>query len=629
MHSKKEDYNLACGCNDPIEGLRHMFVDMVQKARVAAGQCPVRRPVFLRTHGIMKGTLIIEDNLPDDYKKGMFANNGKHPVYVRYSSDLSDGRPDWESTIGIGIKIFDIPGKKVVSDNGANTADLLLQNVPFFFVDNAAEMCGFTKASLEGWGDEWVAQNAPNTNNLLNKMAKPIRSVFETSLWSVVPFKLGKNEYCKYILQPGTSTFPGEPTIEDPNFLAVDLKKRMEIGNATLDIYIQKRPSAKEYGQAYIDEHFPLDKATVIWDEKIAKPVKVATIQLPKQKIDSGDQETYGDWLAFNIGRVPEENAPVGSIAEARMSVYQTSADYRRKENQQPVEEPTAPGKPEVKNPVCPFPHHKPVPQPKALTKEEMERITHVRIHPGIGIARVGNSQNDFYIGPEVTNPQPTAFGSTRDKGGAIKRQAARFRVYGYDKYGNVVSEIQQSDTTSIEWSVHVANKKAAWYEFNAALDIPATVTLTVPLRNPDVTGGDRQALVIDSGEVSISGIKMNDSSYTLAGNFQGTPVTLGELQTDEMGRLLVLPGFGVSASPSGKPVYNPANPNSFNNAAGWYDDICDGPVHAKVTIGGIDYDADPAWVVSAPPNYAPDLTGWRTLNDLLRDVYTYAGMLN
>lgn len=628
-HLKKEDYNLACGCNDPIEGLRHMFVDMVQKARVAAGQCPVRRPVFLRTHGIMKGTLTIEENLPEAYKKGMFANSGKHPVYVRYSSDLSDGRPDWESTIGIGIKIFDIPGKKVVSDNGANTADLLLQNVPFFFVDDAAQMCGFTKASLEGWGDEWVAQNAPNTNNLLNKMAKPIRSVFETSLWSVVPFKLGKNDYCKYILQPGASTFPGEPNIEDPNFLAVDLKKRMEIGNASLDIYIQKRPSAKEYGQAYIDEHFPLDKATVIWDEKIAKPVKVATIQLPKQKIDAGDQEIYGDWLAFNIGRVPEENAPVGSIAEARMSVYQTSADYRRKENQQPVEEPTAPGKPEIKNPVCPFPHHKPIPQPKALTKEEIERITHVRIHPGIGIARVGNSQNDFYIGPEVTNPQPTAFGSTRDKAGAIKRQAARFRVYGYDKYGNVVSEIQQSDNTSIEWTVHVANKKAAWYEFNAALDIPATVSLTVPLRNPDVTGGDRQALVIDSGEVSISGIKMNDSSYTLAGNFQGTPVTLGELQTDEMGRLLVLPGFGVSASPSGKPVYNPANPNSFNNAAGWYDDISDGPVHAKVTIGGIDYDADPAWVVAAPPNYAPDLTGWRTLNDLLRDVYTYAGMLN
>jgi hypothetical protein len=200
--------------------------------------------------------------------------------------------------------------------------------------------------------------------------------------------------------------------------------------------------------------------------------------------------------------------------------------------------------------------------------------------------------------------------------------------VYGYDKFGNVVAEIQQAENTQIAWTVHVANKKAAWYEFNAALDIPATVSLSVPLRNPDVKGSDRETLVIDSGEVSITGINMNDSSYALAGNFQGTPVSLGELRTDEFGRLLVLPGHGISASPSDKPVYVPSNPNSFNNAAGWYDDIADGPVYAKVTIAGIDYEADSAWVVSAPPNYAPDLTGWRTLNDLLKDVYIYAGMM-
>lgn len=629
LHSREDNYNLTCSCDNPIDCLRHMFVDMVQKQRVAQGQCPVRRPVFLRTHGIIKGTITIDENIPEVYKQGVFANEGHHPVFIRYSSDLSDGRPDWESTIGIGIKIFEIPGNKVVSDNGANTADLLLQNAPFFFVNDAREMCGFTKASFEGWGDEWVEQNAPNTNNLLSQMAKPIRSVFETSLWSVVPFKLGEKEYCKYILEPGTSTFPGEPNTDDPNFLAKDLKERMELGDATLNIYIQKRPDVEKYGQTYIDEHFPLDKATVVWDEKIATPVKVATIHLPKQKIDSDDQQIYGDWLAFNIGRVPFENAPVGSIAEARMSVYQTSADYRRKENSQSLEEPSAPGKPEIKNPVCPFPNHQKVQQPKKLSKEEIERITHMKIHPGIGISRVGDSQNSYYIGPEVTNPHPTTFGSTRDKGGAIKRQAARFRVFGYDKFGNVVAEIQQSENSQIEWSVQVANKKAAWYEFNAALDIPATVSLSVPLRNPDVSGSNRQALIIDSGKVSIAGINMNDSSYALAGNFQGTPVSLGELRTDEVGRLLVLPGFGISSSPSGKPVYNPAYPNSFNNANGWYDDISDGPVHAKVNLDGIDYDADPAWVVTAPPNYAPDLTGWRTLNDLLRDVYMNAGMLD
>jgi hypothetical protein len=623
-----EGMNTMCSCDNPTECLRHMFCDMVQKKRVEVqGQCPARRPVFLRTHGIINGTFTILDSIPDELKQGMWAQSGKFPVYVRYSSDLADGRPDWMSTIGIGIKIFGITGEKLVTDDGANTADLLLQNVPFFFVNNAADMCNFTKASFEGWSDDWIAQHSPRTNDLLNEMAKPIRSVFETPLWSVIPFRLGNDQYCKYVLKPGTSTFGDEVDINDPNFLGKDLSSRMKAGPATLDIYIQKRPSGKEQGDAWVEEHFPLDKAMTVWDEKVAVPVKVATIELPQQNISEEEQAIYGDWLAFNVGRVPLENEPVGSIAETRMSVYQTSANYRREMNGQPVEEPTAPGKPEIKNPVCPFHFQKKTSEgPKALTEDQASRITHVRIHPGIGIARVGNSANDYYIGPEVLRPKRTEFGHTRDAGGAIKRQAARFRVYGYDKNGNVVAEIQQSSNTTVEWTVHVANKKAAWYQFDAAMDVPATAGLTVPLRNSKAT--NRSELVIDGGKTTIMGINMDDSSYTMTGSFLGTPVTLGELRTDEAGRLLVLPGFGTAASPTNQPVYIPAVPTSFNNANGWYDDIADGPVFAKVTINGIDYDADPAWVASAPPNYAPDLVGWRTMDDLLRSVYMSCGML-
>ncbi len=634
-------YNTTCSCKDPIDCLEHMFCTMTQERRVVLeGQCPARRPVFLRTHGIIEGEINIleNDKITKDYRQGIFEKPSKHPVYVRYSSDLADGRPDWKSTIGIGIKIFNVDstepeekGKKTVK---SDTADLLLQNVPNFFVDTARDMCNFTKASFEGWGDEWIQDNAPNTNQLLDDMAKPIRSVFDTSLWSVVPFKLG-NGYCKYILRPGTSTFYEEPDINDPDFLAKDLAGRMASGSATLDIYIQKRPTPSDgYSQTYIDEHFPLDMATVVWDEKEAVPVKVATIKMKKQIITKDEQKIYGDWLAFNIGRVPKENKPAkeSSVAEARVRVYQTSANYRRKMNDQPVEEPTAPGKPEIKNPKCPFsgikPQLPPQEQSKPLTKEQIDSITHVRIHPGIGIARVGNSAREHYIGPEVSNPEPTPFGATRDKGGAIKRQAARFRVYGYDKNGNVVAEVQQSDNTKVEWAVHVANKKSAWYEFNAAMDIPATVNLTVPLRNPDVKGSARSALAIDPGEKKIMGLSMNDSSYNLTGDFQGTSVMLGQLRTDSVGRLLFMPGFGVSASPANKPVFSPDNPSSFNNPAGWYDDIADGPVRAKVTIGDKDFDADPAWVASAPPNYAPDIIGWRTMDDLMQNVYMSSGMI-
>ncbi len=35
-----------------------------------------------------------------------------------------------------------------------------------------------------------------------------------------------------------------------------------------------------------------------------------------------------------------------------------------------------------------------------------------------------------------------------------------------------------------------------------------------------------------------------------------------------------------------------------------------------------------PAWVVVAPPNYAPNIIGWRTLYDLLVDVYVQCGWM-
>lgn len=57
-----------------------------------------------------------------------------------------------------------------------------------------------------------------------------------------------------------------------------------------------------------------------------------------------------------------------------------------------------------------------------------MSEIAYAKIHPAIGIARVGNSkQSDgFYIGPQVTEPLPREPGAYRDATGALKREGRR-----------------------------------------------------------------------------------------------------------------------------------------------------------------------------------------------------------
>lgn len=258
-------------------------------------------------------------------------------------------------------------------------------------------------------------------------------------------------------------------------------------------------------------------------------------------------------------------------------------------------------------------------------------RIVRAAIHPAIGIARVGNStqENGYYIGPQVTTPPLVTPEDIRDASGAIKRQGALFRLYGYNAQGEVVRELTAGEQgVSFEWTVHAVNRKAEWYAFDCAMDIPEAATTEVPLRNPKVQPERRASLVIDPGPKRISGAQTQGADYQLDGAFEGTPVNLGELRTDAKGRLLFLGGHGKSASPSGATIFDDKNKYGFNNADGWYDDTSDGSVTATLQIDGAAIPVDPAWVVTAPPDFAPNAVGWRTLYDLLEAVSIQAGWL-
>jgi L-Lysine epsilon oxidase N-terminal/L-lysine epsilon oxidase C-terminal domain len=246
--------------------------------------------------------------------------------------------------------------------------------------------------------------------------------------------------------------------------------------------------------------------------------------------------------------------------------------------------------------------------------------IVKAKIHPAIGIARVGNAETEFYVGPEVIHPPHAVPKERRDNTGALKRQAARFRIYGYNAAGDVVAELTAGSGT-IEWQVEVANLKAAWYQFQISLDIPEAATAPQSAQR-NIDEQDRTKLSILGGKHAISGSNAPAAGTSVAfmGKFYDQPVYLGELKTDGDGRLIVLGGRGKTGSIPGAGLTN------FANNDGWHDDTADGPVTATVSIGGRAIPVDPAWVVVAPPNYAPDLKGVRTLYDALVDVFTDAG---
>ena len=248
--------------------------------------------------------------------------------------------------------------------------------------------------------------------------------------------------------------------------------------------------------------------------------------------------------------------------------------------------------------------------------------IVRAAIYPAIGIARLGNSESEYFLSPEVTDPLPEPPGFYRDPTGALKRQSARFRVYGLNAAGRAVTELT-ADNAEIRWTVHLANKKSAWYQFQIALDIPEAGSAPPSwLRNITIT--DRSRLVIDPGPRYITGRDAGGgSAYRFdTGTFLGTRVYLGEVRTDPQGRLIVFGGRGKSAS------YNGAKAVTFANNEGWHDDTADGPVTAEVAFAGQKLQVDPAWIVVAPPNYGPLQKSVRTMWDLIRDVAMTAGTL-
>jgi L-Lysine epsilon oxidase N-terminal/L-lysine epsilon oxidase C-terminal domain len=289
------------------------------------------------------------------------------------------------------------------------------------------------------------------------------------------------------------------------------------------------------------------------------------------------------------------------------------------------------------------------------------------RIHPSIGIARLGDSELGYFLGPELPGVPPlpragTGEQSFRDSG--IKRQAVRFRVYEYEVGGNgqysVVRELtlDEPDVANIRWTVHLANTKASFQRFEGALGDPTAMPPLTPMgtpppRNPTIKGEDdrKRRLEINPCARSISGRGVTagaaftpsaSSSHETWPTVDDTPGGakvidyLGELQTDETGRLLVLGGHGKSGhGVRGGPLVD-AN---FANYDGWYDDVSDGPVSAEihfrhggqVQVGGWTeracLDGQPlsddggAWVVVAPPKFAPHLDPVISLYDRMLDV--------
>lgn len=290
---------------------------------------------------------------------------------------------------------------------------------------------------------------------------------------------------------------------------------------------------------------------------------------------------------------------------------------------------------------------------------------TTYRIHPGIGIARLGNSPDAFCISPEQPavlptdcdsrgNPLLSPDGTTeltitafKDAQGRMKRQAARFQIWAYDeespggrplKLGDHIEGGGNAGTLiDIQWRVYLANKKSSWYQFQQ-LDGEHGYSPSHPRRNSAISDPNaRQQLIIDPGPRTVDhrtkrtahfDRDSEDYATTFPPTLKPNSIdTLGDLITDDVGRLLVLGGHGNSGSFLYDDFGQPRIDNYANND-GWFDDTSDGPVMARLAmfsplVGRVRYVdvVAPAWVVCCYPAYVPQILDVVTMDDVIEDM--------
>ena len=276
------------------------------------------------------------------------------------------------------------------------------------------------------------------------------------------------------------------------------------------------------------------------------------------------------------------------------------------------------------------------------------------------------------------TESEPIRSQDLRD-GGQLKRQAARFRIFAYKEGGRgpypsgqgqeitIGCAIDGMEVEDIIWTAHVANKKGNCF----VLDVPGydgsiieryRDGRTPPLRNaksevnqtqltidvPNINAPGRiAAWTTDPGPRSVHGANHPKTAFdrktpasaglTEIPNYpklfpagdekhvyapRGVIDTLGHLETDSQGRLIMVGGYGRACAVKKFPDSHVPLTSDVDND-GWYDDTSDGPVTATLVFkGGKKVDVVGAWVVVADPAYAPQILNTVSLWDEVYNTF-------
>jgi hypothetical protein len=289
-----------------------------------------------KTYGVLRGEFTVVSGLPDDLRRGVFAQERTYPAWVRFSGPGPYAPPDMEDygQCSVGIKLMDVPGPKLMDDERF-TQDLILVSPASFVTPNIRENSKLQRQVRAKTPVLYFLN--PFDSHLLAFFMQSLYSraqanPLEIPYYSNVPFLLGEGQAVQYSLRPcapGKSRVPARPS---DNYLREAMVRTLSDGDRTFDFMVQVQT----------DPHrMPIEDATVKWPERLSPYVAVAQLRLPAQQFDSDAQLAFADNLAYNPWHSLPEHRPLGNSNRARKQMYLELSRLRQAMNATPHVEPT------------------------------------------------------------------------------------------------------------------------------------------------------------------------------------------------------------------------------------------------------------------------------------------------
>jgi len=294
------------------------------------------RDAHPKHHGIVRASFHVlgldevepgDRALRDRLCEGLFRTPHTFTAYIRFSNGnpnpfTFDGQPDLR---GMAIKLFQVPGDKLADELA--THDFILASAAQFFVRNIKEYPAFLAAK---------AAEIPEKFPLLVAASRSHSNPLTISYFSQTPYACGPSQQVKYCVvpeDPGPEAPMAAPlsaleiAARGPNYLREAMAATLAAQDVTMRFMVQLAPDGAD-----------LDDATALWTTPFTP---VARITIPKQEFRSKAQMDLAENISYSPWHAVVEYQPLGSINDARRTIYEQISALRHGNRGVPMIEPT------------------------------------------------------------------------------------------------------------------------------------------------------------------------------------------------------------------------------------------------------------------------------------------------